>query len=103
MQHFTIRLCEEIHPACCPACGQHHHGPKGPRLFLESHADPLCRGCGKRMAPAMAALVELAHTAERVGQRSRHLLTPPMESLLDLARAAENYFDTAPRRCVRAG
>lgn len=102
MQHCTIRVSDASQPQCCPSCGQHHHvGLRGPRLYLEAHADPLCRGCGKKLAPAMAALLELAHTAERVGRRSRHLLTPPMESLLDLALAAENYSDSAP--CRRAG
>jgi hypothetical protein len=102
MQHFTIRLCHESRPQCCPVCGDGHDvAAAGPRLFLEAHTDPLCRGCGKKLAPAMAALVELAHTAERVGRRSRHMLTPPLESLLDLARAAENY--TAAGRCVHAG
>jgi hypothetical protein len=102
MQPCTIRLFEASHPPCCPGCGHHNHlSPRGPRLFLEAHADPLCRGCGKKFAPAMAALLDLAHTAERIGRRSRHMLTPPMESLLDLARAAENYSDTTP--CLRAG
>jgi hypothetical protein len=49
----------------------------------------------------MIALLDLAQTAERVGKSCRHLLTPPMESLLDLARAAENYSHTAPK--FRAG
>jgi hypothetical protein len=101
MQHVTIRLCDLHHPRRCPSCGQQHAlGALGPHLFLESHHDPLCRGCSKKVAPAMAALVELAVTAERVGRRCRHLLTPPMESLLDLARAAENYSDSTP--CLRA-
>jgi hypothetical protein len=104
MQQFTIRLCEENHPNGCPVCGKAHRrgagDARGPRLFLEEHADPLCRGCGKKLAPAMAALLDLAHTAERVGRRSRHMLTPPLESLLDLARAAEDYSASAP--CVAA-
>jgi hypothetical protein len=102
MPHCTIRLSDASHAQCCPSCGQHSHpASRGPRLYLETHADPLCRGCGKKLAPAMAALLDLAHTAERIGRRSRHMLTPPMESLLDLARAAENYSDSAP--CRRAG
>ena len=65
MQHCTIRLADASHPQCCPSCGQHHHlASRGPRLFLEAHADPLCRGCGKKLAPAMAALLDLAHTAK---------------------------------------
>jgi hypothetical protein len=44
----------------------------------------------------MVALLDLATAAERVGKSCRHLLTPPMASLLDLAHAAENYSHTAP-------
>ena len=57
----------------------------------------MCLPCGKKWAPSMIALLELAMTAERVGKSCRHLLTPPMESLLDLAHAAENYSHTALR------
>jgi hypothetical protein len=104
MPHCTIRLCEENHLNQCPLCGrQQHLDAQGPRLFVEAHAEPLCRGCGKKLAPAMAALVELANAAERLGRRSRHMLTPPLESLLDLARAAENYSDSTPCRRACAG
>jgi hypothetical protein len=92
MQQFTIRLYTESRPPACPVCGNDQHSnPRGLHLFVDSHDDPLCRGCGKKLAPGMAALLDLAHTAERIGRRSRHMLTPPMETLLDLARAAENY------------
>ena len=49
----------------------------------------------------MAALLDLAQTAERVGKTCRVLLTPPMESLLDLAHAAEAYSHTAPKVAAR--
>jgi hypothetical protein len=103
MQHFTIRLCTENRSQACPVCGHAQHpGPRGPRLFLEAHQEPLCRRCGKKLAPTMAALLDLAHAAERIGRHSRHLLTPPLESLLDLARAAENYSAAGPCPCVHA-
>jgi len=72
-------------------------GRRGLGLFTEDHDRPMCRACGKKWAPSMIALLDLAHTAERVGRSCRHLLTPPMESLLDLAQAAENYSCTAPK------
>ena len=49
----------------------------------------------------MVALLDLAQTAERVGKSCRRLLTPPMESLLDLAHAAEAYSHTAPKLPAR--
>ncbi len=97
MHQCTIRLCTESHPHACPVCGgPHARNAQEPGLFLEMHPSPLCRGCGKKFAPSMAALLDLALAAERVGRCSRHMLTPPMESLLDLARAAEKYSDSAP-------
>ncbi|MCI0377577.1 MAG: hypothetical protein L0215_08225 [Gemmataceae bacterium] len=45
----------------------------------------------------MSALLDLAKIAEQAGRRSRHLLTPSMETMLALARAAENYSAAAPR------
>jgi hypothetical protein len=97
MHQCTIRLCNDSYLHACPVCGgQHSRSAQEPGLFLEAHASPLCRGCGRKLAPAMAALLDLAVAAERVGRCSRHMLTPPLESLLDLARAAENYSDSAP-------
>ena len=79
----------------CPKCGANHRGRAGLGLFAADHHDPVCRPCGKKWAPTMIALLDLACTAERVGKSCRRLLTPPMESLLDLAHAAETYSHTA--------
>lgn len=104
MHQCTIRLCDATHLHACPVCGgQHARNAQEPVLFLEAHGSPLCRGCGKKLAPAMAALLDLAVAAERVGRCSRHMLTPPLETLLDLARAAENYSDSTPTLPSRAG
>jgi hypothetical protein len=51
----------------------------------------VCERCGHRAAPALAALVDLADTAERVGRIQRHTVSPPMSALLELARAAEQF------------
>src|SRR5215469_12660740 len=83
MQQCNIRLCDESHRHACPVCGREHGlNVQGPGLFLEAHGSPLCRPCGKKLAPAMAALLDLAVAAERIGRCSRHMLTPPLESLL---------------------
>jgi hypothetical protein len=91
MERYTIGLAEESERSCCPLCEQLQQGVRGLVLYDGDQRQPLCRPCGKKVAPTMVALLELAQTAERVGRSCRHLLTPPMESLLDLARAAENY------------
>ncbi|HZZ82268.1 MAG TPA: hypothetical protein VFE62_27470 [Gemmataceae bacterium] len=91
MDGYTIRIIEESGSKCCPKCGQASHGRGGLGLFAANHDQPVCRSCGKKGAPTMAALLDLAQTAERVGKTCRVLLTPPMASLLDLAHAAEAY------------
>jgi hypothetical protein len=91
MECYTIRIVEESGCRCCPQCGQDHQGRRGLGLFAANHDQPVCRSCGKKGAPTMVALLDLAQTAERVGKTCRVLLTPPMESLLDLAHAAEAY------------
>jgi hypothetical protein len=100
MGTFTIRQVDEAKDCCCPKCGERYDSRGGLRLFGEDHERPVCRACGKKLAPTMTALLDLAHAAERVSRSGRRLLTPPMESLLDLARAAENYSCTAPQRRV---
>ncbi len=97
MECFTIRMFEESARGACPKCGDPAAGPNGLALFADDDDEPICRACGKKMAPSMVALLDLARTAERVGKSYRHLLTPPMESLLDLASAAENYSHSAPK------
>ena len=58
---------------------------------LADSDDPVCRDCGRKHAPSLAALVHLATEAERIARIGRHTVFPPLTSLLDLARAAENY------------
>jgi hypothetical protein len=53
-------------------------------------------------APSLAALLDLATTADRVGRIGRHTVSPPLAALLELARAAENYSYTLPRRLSQA-
>jgi hypothetical protein len=100
MQRFTIQFTDEAQETSCPACGTVNFAKKGPRLFPVDGDEPICRDCGKRLAPNLVALLDLAHVADKVGQRGRHMLTPSMESLLDLARAAENYSHSSPKMHV---
>ncbi len=56
----------------------------------------MCRECGKKEAPHLEALLLLAQVAERVGRIKRHTLVPPLEALLELAGAAEEYACRTP-------
>jgi hypothetical protein len=59
----------------------------------------VCHSCGKNHAPTLAALLVLAQVARRVGNIGRHTVVPPMEALLDLARAAEEFTYLASGQC----
>lgn len=102
MERFTIRFQEHHCSACCPLCSRDLALRKGPCVSLADTGEAVCRDCCKRQAPGVVALLDLAHIAENVGRKSRHLLTPPMESLLALARAAENYSSCHPRSLAHA-
>lgn len=101
MDDLTIKHTEEASPASCPRCGQTPLWKKGLQIWQDR--DVICRDCAKKTAPHLVALVDLASVAERVGRHSRHLLTPPMEAMLELARAAENYSNLPPPSRTRAG
>jgi hypothetical protein len=78
----------------CGLCGRRVCAPPGPVLLRPADQAPVCRDCGKKHAPALVALLDLAHVAQRVGHVARHTLVPSLKDLLDLARAAENYNHT---------
>ena len=95
MQQLTIRFAEHSHNVRCVFCGSRFQAAAGPCLALGDGEEPVCRGCARKHAPQLVALVDLAQTAQRVGKVCRYILVPPMESLLDLARAAEEYSNNA--------
>ncbi len=81
----------------CDLCG----GPIAPddRLHLTLSEGPgaVCRECGRKHAPSLTALLDLASAAERAGRIGRHNVFPPLSVLLDLARAAEDYVGSSAR------
>ena len=79
----------------CGLCGQPMEAPAGSRLVVAGTAAPVCNECGRKHAPALAALVNLADAATRIGRIGRTSVFPPLTALLDLASAAEKYAQTA--------
>jgi ribosome-binding protein aMBF1 (putative translation factor) len=75
----------------CGLCGRQTKSGPGPELFVAESAAPVCRDCGRNVAPELTALLGLGQVAERVGRMKRHTLVPPLEALLELAGAAESY------------
>jgi hypothetical protein len=80
----------------CGLCGQPTTLEAGTQLVLAEALQPVCAACGKRHAPPLRALQQLANEAERVGRIGRHTVFPPYTALLDLARAADDYAASRP-------
>lgn len=99
MMNLTIALNDGCSGESCAVCDKGLAPAAGPRLVHADTQEPICRDCGRRHAAPLAALLELAQVARRVGRIGRHTLVPPLHALLDLARAAERYTDAAPREC----
>jgi hypothetical protein len=98
MMHLVIRNPLTAAPSRCAFCAKPTPAVAGPQLFLADTDDGVCRDCGKKHAPALVALLELARAAERTGRVVRHTVSPPLTALLELARAAENYSSAGQRR-----
>ncbi|MCI0642607.1 MAG: hypothetical protein L0Y72_17960 [Gemmataceae bacterium] len=97
MHQLAIHSFDETCQSFCPLCEQRLLCVAGLHLVIAETRKPVCRSCGHGRAPGLSALLDLAKIAEQAGRRSRHLLTPSMETMLALARAAENYSAAAPR------
>jgi len=102
MTELLIHLQRHASNPSCVLCGTKALQAAGPQLVEAESLEPVCRGCARRHAPALAALIDLACAAERVGRIKRHTVFPPLASLLDLARAAEDYLHAAPHASRRA-
>lgn len=98
MQWLAIQCSDQAGNEPCGLCGQALLAHSGPGLCLRENGQLVCRDCGRREAPHLLALLDLAQAAERIGKVSRHVLVPPMESLLNLARAAEDYVNSNVKR-----
>jgi hypothetical protein len=90
MSELVIRLADAPDAGPCGLCGG-ASAHAGPRLALAGGLATVCEDCGRRHAPALAALLALARTAETVGPVAQHAPWLPLAALLDLSHAAERY------------
>jgi hypothetical protein len=81
----------EAFEGTCALCNKAVVLEPGLQLCRADRKRPVCSPCGRRAAPALAALQRLADTAERVARIHSHTVMPPLTALLDLARAAESF------------
>jgi hypothetical protein len=91
MNSFILRCCPSETNEACGLCGDACTAPPGHQLFLADSETPVCAACSRKHAPDLAALVNLASAAERIGRIERNNVFPPLTALLDLASAAERY------------
>jgi hypothetical protein len=91
MNQLLLRDSPASMEALCGLCGQPAVFSAGSQLVLADSSQPVCQACGQRHAPVLAALMQLADEAKRIGRIGRHTVFPPYTALLDLARAADNY------------
>jgi hypothetical protein len=96
MPHFAITFESDMSPGTCALCDHEVSVAAGPRVCRGEDFRPICHSCGKVHAPPLAALLEMAQAADRIGVINRHALTPPLGVLLDLAQVAENYAYARP-------
>jgi hypothetical protein len=98
MSPLTIKLFQEPVENTCGLCGNQTRSTSGPCLSRADSLAVVCRECGKKHAPGLVALLDLAHVAQRAGKVGRHTVVPPMTVMMDLVKAAEDYtYSTAPR------
>jgi hypothetical protein len=95
MSELILQANAEAAEEPCGLCHRVAEFPAGNRLALAEAGTPVCQECGRAHAPSLAALVNLADAAERIGRIGRHSVFPPLTALLDLASAAEQYTAAA--------
>jgi hypothetical protein len=61
---LAIKLNGEATEYECAVCGDARTSAEGPELFLADTWDLVCDECGRRHAPLLAALLDLAGAAE---------------------------------------
>jgi hypothetical protein len=95
MSQLVLQSTPEATDEPCGLCSRPAEYPAGNRLVLADGGSAVCLNCGRAHAPSLAALVNLADAAERIGKIGRHSVFPPLTALLDLASAAEKYTSAA--------
>jgi hypothetical protein len=91
MLQLGLQCRDESSHEVCAMCGKTILVAAGHQLRTVDRFDAVCADCGGKHAPSLAALVDLARTAERVSRMGRNSVFPPLSALLDLASAAEKY------------
>lgn len=92
MTTFIMRMSDGAAGAACAVCGHAVPPRAGPQLCVSETLAAVCGGCGRKHAPALTALIDLARVAERVGHASRrNPLRLPVAMLLEMTRISEDF------------
>lgn len=96
MVKVVVQWIDEETEGSCALCNAPLLQPAGAQLCLLPNMTPVCRNCGRQHASALSALLDLGGLAQHVGRVSRSSrqssLRLPIGSLLELSRAAEDYY-----------
>jgi hypothetical protein len=77
----------------CALCGTATTAAAGLRLQAAESGGLVCVACGRRHAPQLTALLDVARLAAQVGRINHHNRSwPVMDALLKLARASEAFY-----------
>jgi hypothetical protein len=90
---IVLRYHSEKVSGHCAVCSQPVLVGCGLQLVQADAGHPICSACVRETEPALGALAQLAAVAGRVGVIGQYTVSPPLNALLELARAAENYAD----------
>lgn len=91
-QSLVIHVFPQAQEAACAWCGRLVDAAAGPQLALPETLALVCGDCGRARAPVLAALIELAGVAGRVGaivRRNQYWI--PLKAQLDVVHAAEGF------------
>ncbi len=103
MLQLALQSCNSTDCNVCIFCNKHLTTSAGYQLRTVDTPGAVCQDCAGKHAPRLAALVDLARTAERVSRMARTSVFPPLGALLDLASAAEKFTGTLQPRQRQAG
>lgn len=100
---IVLRYHSETVTGPCGNCGQPILVGGGLQMVEAGEGRPVCTACARDSEPALGALAQLASVAGRVGAIGQYTVSPPLNALLELARAAENYAVRLDRPRRKAG
>jgi hypothetical protein len=91
VEDFLIAVAPQPPSEICGVCSEKLDRTFGLQMYRARDRGSVCRSCGRKVAPKLAALLDLAEVAMRAAKIARHNRTwLPLETLLEMTRVAES-------------